>query len=113
MQRVGGKEQVAEHKTARSRRTLPVTAPVVAALKRCKTCQLEERLLAGTRWRGDERGLVFTSTIGTPLNGAKLLARFHGHLVKAVLESADPDADDYRRYDLKALRHTAGTILAL
>jgi len=113
LQRVGGKEQVAEHKTARSRRTLPMTPPVVAALKRHKARQLEERLLAGTRWRGDERGLVFTSTIGTPLNGANLLARFHGHPVKAGLKSADSDADDYRRYDLKALRHTAGTILAL
>lgn len=113
VQRVGGKEQVAELKTSRSRRTLPMTPPVIAALKRRKTRQLEERLLAGSRWCGDELGLVFTSTIGTPLNGANLLARFHDHLVKAGLESADPDADEYRRYDLKALRHTAGTILAL
>lgn len=56
---IGGRLQLVEPKTKRSRRTLSVPVGVVAALRVHRVRQLEEQMLAGGRWH--ESGLVFTS----------------------------------------------------
>ncbi len=47
--------------------------------------QLEDRLLAGSRWRDDPRGLVFTTTVGTPIDGIAVTRRFQAVLAAARL----------------------------
>ncbi|MDP9365219.1 MAG: site-specific integrase [Chloroflexota bacterium] len=83
MQRVDGKPRLIEPKTKKSRRTLSLPAPVVAALQAQRRRQLEERLLAGDRWR--DWDLVFTSTIGTPLEPTNVLKRLQALLEGAAL----------------------------
>ncbi|MBW3609824.1 MAG: tyrosine-type recombinase/integrase, partial [Actinobacteria bacterium] len=53
-------------KTKSSRRKVRLPAFAIAALKQHRVRQMEERLAAGTVWRDTD--LVFTSTIGTPLD---------------------------------------------
>ena len=99
MQRVDGKPRLIEPKTKKSRRTLSLPAPVVAAFRAQRKRQLEERLLAGDRWR--EWGLVFASTIGTPLEPTNVLKR-----LRALLESAG-----LPRQRFHDLRHCCASLL--
>ncbi len=62
--------RLGEPKTARSRRGLDLPAPVVTALRAHRTRQLEERMNAGPAWHDD--GLVFCTTIGTPIDPSNL-----------------------------------------
>ena len=89
----------AEPKTSRSRRTITMPALVADALRAHRMRQVEERLAAGARWR--ESGLVFTSTLGTPLDERNL-----NRLFKAILRDADLPAIRYHD-----LRHTAASLL--
>ena len=75
--------------------------PEVAAdvLKRHRTRQKKERLLAGGDWQ--ESGLVFTSTLGTPLDERNVRRAF-----KAVLNAAE-----LRKMRIHDLRHTCATLL--
>jgi integrase len=57
---------LSELKTAGSRRTLHLSEPVVEALRAHRSRQEEERMTARV-WR-NQADLVFTSTIGTPLD---------------------------------------------
>jgi len=88
-----------EPKTARSRRTVTMPAVVVSALRRHRVQQLQERLLAGSRWH--EWGLVFTSTIGTPMEARNVSHRFQAILVAAGLP----------RIRFHDLRHSAATLM--
>jgi integrase len=74
-------------------------AVVVDALQHHKAKQLQERLLAGTRWR--ETGLVFTSTIGTPIEVGNLRRQFWKLLDKAGLP----------RMRFHDLRHSCASLL--
>ena len=58
---------LAEPKTATSRRTLRLGRSTSATLREQRRRQLEQRLAAGRRWR--DTGHVFTTTVGTPLDG--------------------------------------------
>jgi hypothetical protein len=58
---------LAELKTAGSRRSLPVSRPAIKALERHRVRQEAEEIVRGPRWR-NEAELIFTSTIGTPLD---------------------------------------------
>jgi len=69
------------------------------ALKAHRTRQLQERLLAGSRWH--DSGLVFTSTIGTSADDRNVRRAW-----KELLASAD--LAYVRIHDL---RHTAATLL--
>ncbi|MCY4602514.1 MAG: site-specific integrase [Acidobacteria bacterium] len=91
--------QIAEPKSTRSRRTITLPALAVTALRSHRTRQLEERLVAGKRWC--DSGMVFTTTIGTPLGTQSLHRSF-----KAILRNAG--LPDIRYHDL---RHTAATLL--
>jgi len=83
LQRVDGKLQLLETKTERSRRTVPVPRFAIEALRQHKLLQLKEKLIAGSRWK--ETGLVFTTTIGTPLEGRRLREDFKTLLQRAGL----------------------------
>src|SRR5258707_2949911 len=52
---------------------LPIS---VTELRAHRTRQAEERLALGEAWQ-DATGLIFTSTVGTPLDGVNLLKAFY------------------------------------
>jgi len=97
---VNGKRVLGEPKTKHSRRTLPLLPSVVSALRAHRTRQLEEQLLAGTRWQ--EHGLVFASTVGTPLFASNVIRAFHKLLERAELP----------RMRFHDLRHSCASLLA-
>ncbi len=99
MQRVNGKPTFVEPKTALSQRTVTLPASAVAALRAQRTCQIENRLLAGSRWQ--DWGLVFSSTIGTPLEPSNV-----GHRLHKLLEGAG-----LPRQRFHDLRHCAASLL--
>ena len=81
LQRLNGVFELVEPKTARSRRTIALPQTAVTALRVHRTRQLQERLLAGSKWC--ENGLVFTNTFGTPIDASNLIRHFHRALVAA------------------------------
>lgn len=74
LQRIDGEYQYLPPKTTKSRRTIPLPAVVIQALRRHRTHQLEERLRLGKKW--DDHGLVFTGETGQPLYGPNVTRRF-------------------------------------
>lgn len=86
-------------KTDKSLRMIPLPSFAIAVLKRHLERRAQERAFAGESWK--ERGLVFTSTIGTPLQPSNVLRHFHGVL--------DALKIDRRRFH--DLRHTAASLL--
>lgn len=99
LQRIEKKLQLVDLKTKRSRRTLPVPESLVSALKAHRVRQLEEKMLAGERWK--ETGLVFATTVGTPLNPRNVLRSFHRLLAKANIP----------RQGVHNLRHSCASLL--
>jgi integrase len=95
----GSTLQLVEPKTSRSRRTVNLPEAVVKALKAHKVRQLEERLVAGSRWR--DSGLVFPSRIGTPYEPHDL----HDFKRLLVIKAGLPDM---RFHDL---RHSAASLM--
>jgi integrase len=79
--RVDGKLTITEPKTARSRRQIPLSKPVVAMLREHRLRQKQERLRAGNQWR--ENGLVFTTEFGTSVDPRNLL-----RVIEAAAETA-------------------------
>jgi hypothetical protein len=90
---------IAEPKSERSRRVVALPSFAIEALKRQREQQGGDRLLAGSKWV--DGGLVFTSTIGTPLDERNVRRAF-----KAVLKAAG--LPTLRIHDL---RHTTATLL--
>ncbi len=95
----GGRLVLGEPKTSRSRRTIPLPAVAVRALREHRRRQREERLAAGPRWR--EHGLVFTTTVGTAVDETAASRRF-GRL------QDEAQIPRRRVYDM---RHTAASLL--
>ena len=87
-------------KTSKSRRRIDLTAGCVAALKAHRKRQLEERMQRTGLW--SDHGLVFPSSVGTPLSHRNVVRAFKGALQRAGLPSS------VRLYDL---RHTCATLL--
>lgn len=85
LQRIEGTMVLVEPKSATSHRTVAVPAIVLVALRAHHVRQREDRLLGGSRWHDDPRGLVFTTTVGTPMDGIAVTRRFQALLVKAGL----------------------------
>ena len=63
--------------------------------------QLEERLAGGAGWRGNDWDLVFTTTVGTPLDGIAVTRKF-----QALLEAAG-----LPRQRFHDLRHACASLL--
>jgi integrase len=100
LQRVGGKLQVTEVKTERSRRVVAVPECVVRAVKTRRAQQAQERLLAGVEWKDSD--LAFTNPRGGPLEPITLHRDF-----KRLLRAAELPTQT-RFHDL---RHTAASLL--
>lgn len=88
-------------KTARSRRTVPLPAVAVAALRQRRTEQAQERLRAGATWQEPLPDLVWETPTGRPRHGTTLT-----HQLQAALVAAD--LPRLRWHDL---RHGAASLL--
>jgi integrase len=69
--RVGKELVTTEPKSERSRRSVPLSAAVVALLKAQRAAQAAERLHAGDQWT--DSGLAFTTEFGGPVDPRNLL----------------------------------------
>lgn len=96
-----GAYHLAEPKTDRSRRTVPMPALVVDHLRAHRTRQMEEQLFAGAQWEGQSWGLVFATTSGAPLSQAVVTHQFQAVLKKAGL----------RHQRFHDLRHCAASVM--
>ncbi len=99
LQRIGGKLERTQTKNESSRRMLRLPAVAVKVLRDHRVRQMEERLLAGEKWR--DSGLVFTTTFGTPLDPRNVLRQFARVLKAAGIA--------YLRFH--DLRHSCATLL--
>jgi integrase len=97
--RNAGKLALTEPKTERSRRTLPLSRRVRAALLVHRDRQAFGRAAAGPAWQ--EQGLVFASAIGTPLQPRNVLRDWYKPLGRAGLAC--------RMFHVT--RHTAASLL--
>jgi integrase len=88
-----------EPKSDTSYRVVSIPTSVLPLLVRHRATQNRERLLTGSRWQ--QKDLVFTSTIGTPLDERNVRREFHALLRTAKLP----------RIRLHDLRHSYATIL--
>jgi integrase len=80
---VEGKLCLVDPKSERSRRTVDIPAPTLAALLAHRDRQAFERVFAGDQWQ--EWGLVFTTPKGTPLDGTAVTKRLQRLLAEAGL----------------------------
>lgn len=69
--RVGGKLVITEPKTDRSRRTVPIAAPLVAVLRAHHADQNAEKVAARDQWQ--ENNLVFATEFGKPVDPRNVL----------------------------------------
>jgi integrase len=82
--RIGGRLVVSEPKTDRSRRTVPIGAPLVAMLRAQRKQQAAEQLRAANQW--ENSGLVFTTEFGTPVEPRNILRTVETAAAKAGIE---------------------------
>jgi integrase len=99
-----GELRLGDTKTARSRRTLDLPAPVLAALKAHRTRQKKERLRVGSAWR--ITGLVFTTEVGTPIDPANLRRATKALCEAARVEPVSPN--ELGRHSAASLLYDAG-----
>ncbi|MFG2028155.1 tyrosine recombinase XerC [Streptomyces sp. NPDC048825] len=90
-------------KTRKSRRTLALPARCVEALTEQRKAQDRQREKAGEQWR--EKGLVFTSAVGTELDAANVRRAYR--TVLAAVDGLDP-AD----WTPRELRHSFVSLLS-
>jgi integrase len=95
-QRHGG-----DTKTGKSRRTLALPRRCVEALREHRMLQAKDRLRAGPLWQ--DHGLVFASTVGTPLSANNVIRAF-----RAITEKAELGRDWVPR----EMRHTFVSVLS-
>ncbi len=74
LKELAGKVFLGDVKTNAGRRTITLPPAAVAALKRQKKRQLEDRLAAGEKWN-NEHNLVFTTRTGSPLRRTGIAKR--------------------------------------
>lgn len=98
---VAYKPQLSTPKTKKGRRSIPLEARAVAALKSWRKAQLEERMAAGAAWQ--DTGLVFSREDGSWVHPE----RFSQVFDTVVSRLADSDMPRIRLHDL---RHTWATL---
>jgi integrase len=96
---VAGKLVFSEPKNA-SRRTIDLPQRALETLRTHRKRQLEEQLRSGAAWA--DNGLVFATTIGTPLEAQNIINRHFKPLLRRA------GLPNIRWHDL---RHTAATLL--
>jgi integrase len=89
-------------KTGASRRKVELSDVAVAALRRHRTRQLEERLMLGEEWH--DLDLVFPHRVGKPMDATALAGRSYARIVRQA------ELPYIRFHDL---RHTAATLMLL
>jgi integrase len=94
-------------KTRKSRRTLALPGQAVDALKAHKVRQAKDRLAAGALWQ--ETGLVFCTSVGTPLDAANVRRGFRS-VVAAAGIAGTPDAPV--SWTPRELRHSFVSLLS-
>lgn len=94
-----GSRTLAEPKTEKSKRTLVLGAGAVAALREQHRRQLSDRIAAARKWR--DQGYVFTSGVGSPLDGRNVTHRFQAAVAAAGLP----------RQRFHDLRHAFATLM--
>jgi integrase len=99
MQRVEGKLRPVELKTHAAHRSINLPGLTIAALRRQRVHQMEDRLLAGSTW--NDTGLVFTSRLGTPIDPRNYKRALDRALHRAGLHHI-------RIHDM---RHTAASLM--
>jgi integrase len=99
LQRVDGELLFKAPKTRSSRRTVPLPAPCVDALKSHRVKQGAERLKAGPRWCDED--MVFSTSIGTPIEPDNLSRSWYE--ARKVLGDPPPRFHD--------MRHTCVSLL--
>jgi integrase len=99
LQRVDGHLQFVPPKTRHSRRTVHLPSPCLDALRQHRASQDRERLSLGAAWQ--DSGLVFTTTVGTPIEPDNLRRSWD----KVRASTGDPPV---RFHDL---RHTCVSLL--
>lgn len=75
LQRVEGEVRLVPPKTRHSLRTIPLPELCLDVLREHRKRQMAERLSAGARWA--ESGLVFTTTVGSPIEPDNLRRRWY------------------------------------
>jgi integrase len=85
LSRVGAELVITEPKTARSRRTVPLSPAIVALLKAHRATQAAERLHAGNQWT--DMGLVFATEFGGPVDPRNLLRAVQIAAAKAGIDN--------------------------
>jgi len=98
--RVKGKVSLGEPKTAKSRRSVKLTAIAAAALQEHLSRQLEEIDRVGPLYSDD--GLIFATERGTPVNPTNLRQRSFAPLLERA---------KLRKIRFHDLRHTCATLL--
>ncbi len=99
LQRLNGRTELVEPKTARSRRQIAMPKSIADALKDHCSRQEDERRSAGDRWTNLD--LVFPTPLGRPLDATAISKDFHHLLDRAGLPQ--------RRFH--DLRHSCATLL--
>ena len=87
-------------KTKRSKRSLDLPSPTIAALRAHSARQAADRLRAGARWV--DLDLVFATSIGTPMSPSNLRRDLAALTIDAGIG----------RWTPKELRHSAGSLLS-
>jgi integrase len=99
LERIAGGLAFADPKTAHSRRRVSLTDVAIAALRRHRAVQLQDRLAAGSEWVDSD--VVFATHAGRPLHASFVLGAFRAMCVRAGVP----------RIRFHDLRHTAATLL--
>jgi integrase len=97
--RVQGRLLVAEPKTARSKRFVPISAPAQRLLRGIRASQAEEQRRAGPLWQ--ETGFVFTTDTGEPYDPRNALRALKVAATRIGLPHAG----------LHTLRHSAASVM--
>ena len=87
-------------KTPKSRRTLYLSRDVLSVLSARRDSQKADRVYLGNAWT--DSGLVFTTSLGTPLHPRNLTRTF-----KRLIKEVKPDLKEIRVHDL---RHTYASL---
>jgi integrase len=89
-------------KTEKSRRTLALPQSAVVALREHRKWQASSRLAAGPLWQ--DTGLVFTTSVGTPLDASHVRRDFRSLCKKAGIEGV---------WAPRELRHTFVSVMSV
>lgn len=98
--RKGAQWYIAEPKTPKSRRSIPLTDPLLKGLADHRTRQLEEQLKAGSSWQQND--FIFASEIGEPIKSYSIRYLYKKILVEAGLP---------KNFQLRNTRHSCATAL--